>query len=189
MKLKGSTVLFLGSSVTYGAASGGISFADLIAERCEMNCIKEAVSGTTLADIDDNSYVARLKKIDKTINLDLFVCQLSTNDADSTRNIDFADVEKAIRFILDYVKTTFDCPIVFYTGTYFKNERYVAMIKLLYRLQKEYAFYILDLFNDVGMQSLPKEKYKLYMKDPVHPTLEGYSQWWTPKFIKFFEEI
>lgn len=189
MNLKGKTVLFLGSSVTYGSKSGGISFADIMAEGCGINCIKEAVSGTTLADINADSYVSRLKRVDPSIHLDLFICQLSTNDANPKRNVDFTDVEKAIRFILDYVKTTFGCPIVFYTGTYFKNERYVEMIEYLYRLQKEYDFHILDLYNDTEMQAISEEKYSLYMHDPIHPTRIGYSQWWTPKFIKFCEEL
>lgn len=36
--IKGKTVIFLGSSVTYGSASGGVSFADYIEKRdgCEM---------------------------------------------------------------------------------------------------------------------------------------------------------
>lgn len=63
MNLNGKTVLFLGSSVTYGSVANGISFADIMAEECGINCIKEAVSGTTLADINDNSYVSRLKKL------------------------------------------------------------------------------------------------------------------------------
>ena len=42
MKLKGKTVLFLGSSVTYGAFADGVSFADLMPERCGIRCIKEA---------------------------------------------------------------------------------------------------------------------------------------------------
>ena len=62
MVLKGKTVLFLGSSVTYGSAAGGVSFADMMAETCGIKMIKEAVSGTTLADINDQSYVSRLKK-------------------------------------------------------------------------------------------------------------------------------
>lgn len=187
MELNGKNILFLGSSVTYGSAAGGISFVDLMAERCKSNCIKEAVSGTTLADINEGSYVSRLKRVDQTLHLDLFVCQLSTNDANL--NVDFADIEKSIRFILTYVKTIFDCPIVFYTGTYFNNERYIAMINLLYRLQKEYDFYILDLFNDVQMQSIPEETYNRYMADRVHPTLDGYSLWWTPRFIEFCEDL
>ena len=189
MKLNGKTVLFLGSSVTYGSAANGISFVDLMSEMCGIHCIKEAVSGTTLADIDDESYVSRLKRIDKSSKIDLFICQLSTNDASSTRNIHIADVEKAIRFILQYVRDTFNCAIIFYTGTYFKNERYSEMIKLLYALKKEYSFYILDLYHDKEMLSISKEKYQIYMKDPVHPTLRGYKEWWTPKFMDFCENI
>ena len=173
MNLQNKTVLFLGSSVTYGSAAGGISFADIMAEACGINCIKEAVSGTTLADIDDCSYVARLKKIDK-IAVDLFICQLSTNDASASRNIDLCKTEQAIRFILEYVKNTFGCPIIFYTGTYFENEKYGKMV---------------DLFNDEKMRAVKKEDYQRYMKDPVHPTITGYIEWWTPKFIDFCEQL
>ena len=77
LNLQNKTVLFLGSSVTYGAASGGVSFAELMVDVCGIHCIKEAVSGTTLADINDDSYVARLKKVDTSQTVDLFICQLS----------------------------------------------------------------------------------------------------------------
>ena len=185
MILKDKTILFLGSSVTYGAE--GISFVEMMSEACTSHCIKEAVSGTTLADIDNTSYVARLKKIDKSIKPDLFICQLSTNDA--TRNIELSEVEKAIRFIIEYVKNTFACPIVFYTGTYFESKAYENMIRLLYDMQKEYHFYILDLFNDEDMLSVSSDDYKRYMKDPIHPTITGYKEWWTPKFISFCEQL
>ena len=99
MQLKDKTILFLGSSVTYGYASGGVSFADVMAEQYGCISVKEAVSGTTLADLDDTSYVARMKRMDKSIKADLFVCQLSTNDA--TKNIDMDLIEAAIREILE----------------------------------------------------------------------------------------
>ncbi len=186
MKLYGKTVLFLGSSVTYGSAAGGVSFADLMAESCGIVCIKEAVSGTTLADANRKSYVARLKKVNTDKKVDLFICQLSTNDA--AKKIPLQKTEDAIRFILQYVKETFNCPILFYTGTYFKSEAYEATIRLLYRLQKEYDFYILDLFNDEKMRRIDPALYKEYMHDPVHPTLAGYKEWWTPQFIDFCEK-
>ena len=187
MQLTGKTVLFLGSSVTYGYASGGVSFVDFMADICGIDAIKEAVSGTTLADINEKSYVSRLKNIDKNTKIDLFICQLSTNDA--TKNVEFSEVEKAIRFILEYAKKTFGCPCAFYTGTYFENEAYLRMIDLLYSLQKEYDFYILDLYNDDEMRSVDKEKYKSYMHDHIHPSLNGYKEWWTPKFIEFCNKI
>ena len=70
MNLKEKTVLFLGSSVTYGSAAGGVSFAELMEEACGIRCVKEAVSGTTLADINDISYVSRLKKVDTSLVVD-----------------------------------------------------------------------------------------------------------------------
>ena len=189
MNLSGKTVLFLGSSVTYGSASGGVSFADLMAEACSLNPIKEAISGTTLADINDSSYVSRLKRVDKSVKPDLFICQLSTNDIHTKKGLDVSDVEAAIRFITEYARSTFNCPIVFYTGTYFENERYSEMVKLLYALQKEYNFYILDLYNDEQMRSISPEKYNEYMRDRIHPTLKGYAEWWTPKFIEFCKAL
>ena len=185
MLLKNKTVLFLGSSVTYGG--GNYSFADVMAERCGINGIKEAVSGTTLADRDGTSYVSRLKKVDPQTKADLFICQLSTNDA--ALNIPLSEVEAAIRFIVEYVKKTFACKIAFYTGTYFESENYRNMVSLLLSLQKEYGFYVLDLYNDGEMTAVNGELYKKYMSDPVHPTKLGYEEWWTPKFIDFCEKL
>lgn len=187
MDLKGKTVLFLGSSVTYGFASGGVSFADIMAKNCGINMIKDAVSGTTLADVDESSYVSRLKKIDKTKKIDLFICQLSTNDA--VKNVDLEQTRQAIIFIIEYVKTHFNCPIIFYTGTYFENKRYEQMIKILYLLQKEYSFYVLNLWDDPEMLSVSKTDYDKFMQDPIHPTLIGYQEWWAPKFISFCKSI
>lgn len=52
--------IFLGSSVTYGSAAGGYSFVDMLAEKNQIDCIKEAVSGTTLVDNGPDSYVQRM---------------------------------------------------------------------------------------------------------------------------------
>ena len=187
MQLKDKKILFLGSSVTYGSAAGGYSFVEAASEICGYSYIKEAVSGTTLVDIGDKSYIARLKKIDKNEKIDLFVCQLSTNDA--ARDFDLDKIEGAIRFILEYVKSAFACPIAFYTGTYYEKPKYGEMVELLYKLSMEYDFYILDLYHDEGMLAVDKEDYLRYMRDPIHPTLEGYKEWWTPKFAEFFEGI
>ena len=183
MELKNKTIFFLGSSVTYGSAAGGVSMADILAQTCDCTCIKEAVSGTTLADLNEKSYVSRLKRAEVTGPIDLFVCQLSTNDA--KRNIPLCEVERAIREIIDYVKEHYGCPIVFYTGTRYESEAYERMIALLYDLQREYGFAVLDLFYDEEMSAVSPQDYSRYMKDPIHPTLLGYREWWTPKFEAF----
>ena len=187
MNLKGKNILFLGSSVTYGAESGGVSFVEFMAEECGCTFVKEAVSGTTLADVDDASYVSRLKSIDKRIRFDLFVCQLSTNDC--WRKVSIDDTKQAIIFIVNYVRENFGCPIVFYTNTYFNSEGYAETVKMLFELKNRLDFNILDLWNDKEMRAIEKEKYNRYMKDNVHPTIDGYREWWTPKFIEFCNKI
>lgn len=187
MNLTGKNLLFLGSSVTYGSASGGVSFADLMAQQLGCTCIKEAVSGTTLADLAPSSYISRLKALDLPQKPDLFICQLSTNDA--TRNIPLADVERAIRRIVGHVQDTFGCPVLFYTGTFFESPAYRDMIDLLYRLREESPFHILDLYHDPDMCAVATDDYARYMSDPIHPTLVGYRDWWTPKFIEACRQI
>ncbi len=187
MELKNKTVLFLGSSVTFGSTLQGVSFADMMVEACGIKMIKEAVSGTTLADINEKSYLSRLKKIDKNQKVDLFICQLSTNDA--WQNIDLQKTEDAVRDIVGYVKSSFHCPIVFFTGTYFESQHYEQMIEMLFSLQKECDFLILNLWSDPEMLSVSKTDYERYMADSVHPTLVGYREWWTPKFVRFCESI
>ena len=57
--LAGKRVLFLGSSVTYGAASLQEGIPEYFAARLSCDVTKEAVSGTTLADTGDSSYGQR----------------------------------------------------------------------------------------------------------------------------------
>ena len=191
MELKGKRVLFLGSSVTYGAASGGVSFAEVTAELCGFECVKEAVSGTTLADINETSYISRLKRnVDKNSHFDLFVCQLSTNDAGKVDDLSLT--EKAIRDIIEYVNENFGCPIAFYSSAYFPTKNpYQKLVDMMWRLQKEYNFAVLDLWNDPDMkvEVVGKAEYDRFMKDPCHPTLAGYTEWWAPKFVEFFENL
>lgn len=187
MNLQDKTVLFLGSSVTFGSASGGVSFVELLEKPCGYRYIKEAVSGTTLVDNGEKSYVARLRAIAPDTKVDLFVCQLSINDA--TRGLPLADIEGAIRTVVEYVKDTFGCPIAFYTGTYYAQPHYEKMVELLLCLQGEYGFAVLDLYHDAEMRAVCAEDYARYMRDPIHPTLLGYTEWWAPKFKEFFAAL
>lgn len=187
MDLRDKRVLFLGSSVTYGYRDSGISFADYMVKHCGLVMVKEAVPGTTLADIGDQSYVARLKRIDAQQKFDLFICQLSTNDA--ALSLPPEQTEKAIRDIIAYVRHTFDCPVMFYTGTYFESQNYANLVTLLLSLQKELDFYVLDLWNDPDMRAISAEDYARFMADPIHPNLLGYEHWWLPKFIDLCQAI
>lgn len=85
-ELNGKKIIFLGSSVTYGASSKGVSFVDYIGKRNHIKIVKEAVSGTTLVDENADSYISRMKKI-KEEDVDIFICQLSTNDATQKKEL------------------------------------------------------------------------------------------------------
>lgn len=189
--LQGKTMLFLGSSVTYGAASLGVSFADFIAVRNGCVMIKEAVSGTTLADDKSNSYVSRLKTV-QTDKVDLLVCQLSTNDATQKKPLgeigtardlnvfDTSTVAGALEYIIYYAQQKWNCPVVIYTNPQYDSEAYASMVALLPQLKEKWGVSVIDLWNDTAFNAITAEQRELYMDDAIHPTKAGYLEWWTP---------
>lgn len=190
--LSGKTILFLGSSVTYGAASQGISFADYIGVRNGCTVIKNAVSGTTLVDSGLDSYISRLKKIDSETTADLFVCQLSTNDATQKKELgtvssafergsfDTKTVAGAIEYIISYAKERFGCPVAFYTNPQYNSVEYAAMVELLDTIQQKWDIPVINLWDDADFNAITLEQRGLYMADSIHPTKAGYLEWWTP---------
>lgn len=191
--LKGLHLCFLGSSITYGSASEGESFAEFIAKRNGATYIKEAVSGTTLVTngILPDNYIVRMKKLDKDAKIDLFICQLSTNDVWQEKPLgdigstDTTTICGAINEIIDYAKETWHCPVIFYTSPYFDNRAYEAMIAALRKIAAKKPIGILDLYYDKDFCALTEAERALYMSDAVHPTKAGYLKWWTPKFEEY----
>ncbi len=190
--LGGRTVIFLGSSVTYGFASKGESFVDYLAAQDGLVAVKEAKSGTTLVDDKADSYVSRLKAIDKSIKADAFVCQLSTNDATQGKplgeiadgfEIDGSDnhtVAGAIEYIIAYAKQTWNCPVAFYTNTKYDSEAYGEMVGLLGKIAEKWNVKVIDLWNNGQLNSVSGEQRALYMNDNIHPTRLGYRDFWLP---------
>ena len=182
---KAFTAFFLGSSVTYGSASGGTSFVEALAGRMGWTAVKEAVSGTTLADLGENSYVARLRRRLAGARPDLFVCQLSTNDA--ARGVPLRAVGEAIDEIVGMARGAWGCPIWFYTSPRFESTAYGEMVRLLNEMAPPRGVRVIDLWNDAAFNRLGEARRARYMADPIHPTLAGYREWWTPKFAAALE--
>ena len=194
--LKGKKIIFLGSSVTFGSASKEESFVEFLAKKDGVIPVKEAVSGTTLVDNGDDSYIARMKTIDTGIEADAFICQLSTNDATKKlpvgeiadgfdmNSLDTQTVAGAIEYVIAYAKQTWSCPVIFYTGTQYDSEQYEQLVSLLLDIQKKWDIGVIDLWNN-PMNNIPKEKYNLYMANGIHPTRAGYREWWLPEFEKY----
>lgn len=195
--LAGKRIIFLGSSVTFGAAAGGESFVEWLERLDGIIAVKEAVSGTTLVDEPSGgceSYIARMKKIGKDIVADAFICQLSTNDASQKKalgaisesflkeDFDTLTVAGAMEYVIAYARETWNCPVIFYTGTRYDSREYAAMVELLWELAKKWEIGVIDLWNDERMNAVSAEDYSRYMADPVHPAKEGYLEWWTPVF-------
>ena len=201
--LKGKKIIFLGSSVTYGSAAEGESFVDYMEKRDGIIPMKEAVSGTTLVDETvwgKKSYIARMKTIDPDIDADAFICQLSTNDATMKKELgeisdsfemedfDTQTVAGAIEYVIAYAKETWDCPVIFYTGTKYDNEHYAQMVDLLLKIREKWDIGVIDLWNDADMNDVSEEDYDLYMVNGIHPSRAGYLEWWTPKFEAYLSE-
>ncbi|MBR3349714.1 MAG: SGNH/GDSL hydrolase family protein [Solobacterium sp.] len=196
-KLKGKTIIFLGSSVTFGAASLEQSFVEYLEAKEGIIPVKEAVSGTTLVTSEENNYIERMEKLSKDIRADAFICQLSTNDATRNKplgiiskdgNFDTETIIGAIEYIISYAKETWHCPVYFYTGTKYDSALYAKMVEALYDIQKKWNIGIIDLWNNEEMCSVSKEDYALWMADPIHPSKAGYRDWWTPVFVSFLKE-
>ena len=204
--LSGKRIVFLGSSVTFGAAAEGQSFVEYLVHRDGVDAIKEAKSGTTLVDKtsffaliafgNGESYIKRLKKIDSAEKVDCVVVQLSTNDATmklplgeigegkTLSDFDTKTVTGAMEYIIRYAKDTWNCPVAFYTGAYYKSAPYAAMVNRLRELKDKWDVGVIDLFTDVAFNDIDEETYALYMFDPIHPTKAGYRDWWGPEIEK-----
>lgn len=192
--LAGKNICILGSSVVYGTASQKNSVGEYLAARFDCDLTKEAVSGTTLADNGSNSYVQRmLNNIPKDAQFDLFICQLSTNDAsrkvslgkisdsENLDDFDTATVTGAMEYIIAYAQETWGCPVVFFTGSRYDSIGYEAMVGRLLELQEKWGIGVLDLWSSDDFNNISDADRKLYMADGIHPTKAGYRDWWGPE--------
>ncbi len=187
--LEGKRVLVLGSSNVLGTSSMGSSVAEYLHKRFGCICTREAARGSTLCDLGPQSYVSRLKALDPAEPYDLVVCHLSSNDA--TKRLPLGSAGKkdvlgktvagGIRAVIDYVKETWGCPMVFFTNSYFTNDRYERMVRLLYDITEGTDVGVLDLWNDKNFNTISREEKELFMADAIHPTKAGYRNWWGPE--------
>lgn len=192
--LRGKEICVLGSSVVEGAGSMGEAVGEYLSARFGAVLFKEAVGGTTLVESRKNSYVYRLKtKIPKEKDFSLFLCQLSTNDAtlksplgeiSSGRNLDDFNTETvtgALEYIICYARSTWNCPVLFFTGSRYPSPKYQAMVEQLLKLKQKWGIGVLDLWSEDHFNDISSEQRSLYMIDHIHPTKAGYRDWWGPK--------
>ena len=114
-----------------------------------------------------------------------------------------------MEYIISYVHKTWNCPIYFYSGAYFKDGKDktkrennnppgsnyaslvsdVKQIAIKWNKKTDYQVRIIDLYHDVDFNNAAsKSYYNWAMKDPIHPKKAGYLQWWSPYFVKALEK-
>jgi len=188
---------FLGSSVTYGSATNGVSFVDMMPKLLDCAVVKNAVSGTTLVD-GNESYVSRLRQMPTNMQVEHLIVQLSTNDAtqnkplgtlskEGTTDFDTTTIIGAIEDIILYAKNTWDCDVTFYTNPKYDNAKYKEMIDALYEVQEKWNIGIVDFYNYKDMEALDDATLKSYMADSIHPNSKGY-EWMSGIFKDYLKE-
>lgn len=206
--LAGRTFFWLGSSVTVGSNALNESMADFIAKKYSCTCIKEAVSGTTLATYKRDSYVERLDaylaSTDRPEHVDAVIVQLSTNDQYRPEDFgvvtpsevrdpaafDTATTFGAMEYIIATAQDAWDCPVLFYTNPPTERSSYMDMVLGLYDIAAKWDIEVIDLFMDLEFNNLPTaEQRDLWMTDKIHPTKAGYRDWWLPKFEEALMKI
>ncbi|MGM9681200.1 MAG: SGNH/GDSL hydrolase family protein [Eubacteriales bacterium] len=198
-KLSDEVIFFLGSSVTYGSATNGRSFVDLIdTDDNGISTVKSAISGTTLVNNGSTSYVARLQtEFQKYGTPDKLIVQLSTNDATTSQplgtlgdsfdknDFDQTTVIGAIEYIIAYAKETWDCEVIFYTNCPYESENYAAMVEALYQIHGKWGIGILDFYACKGVNE--PDCLATYMNDSIHPNIFGY-RYMADETESYFEE-
>lgn len=179
--MKEIKILALGSSITRGYGNNDISFVEMLNDvkdkDVKFNVYKEAINGTTLANRKDNSYLARLRKLDLIFlkTFDYVLVQLSTNDLHLLKNrLDLNDEKTTFGAIIEfikYIKENTDAKTIFYTCFIKQNKKYENMIETLKVIKDNSDFSIIDFY---GNEEMRKAKFRLIMSDNIHPNKEGY---------------
>ena len=110
------------------------------------------------------------------------------SDSFDIGDFDTQTVAGAMEYVIAYARQTWNCPVIFYTGTQYKSAQYEEMVALLLKLQEKWDIGVIDLWNDGEMNAVSKADYDLYMVNGIHPSRAGYRDWWTPKFEAYLSE-
>ena len=205
--LQGKTILSVGSSVSYGNGSGGVSFEDYLEVLDGATVISVTEGATTIAIREGltSSYTERLRRaVQPDWDIDAVILQVSTNDASAGNGIgeptdsydidsfDLTTTSGGLEYLIAYCTETWDCPVVVYCSAPFENgplydaDAYGELVegvhKVIDKWSSEVEIVFIDQWNDPEMRSVSKDEIIHYMSDPVHPAMAGYLEWWMPNF-------
>ena len=79
--------------------------------------------------------------------------------------------------------------MAFYTCTRYDSKAYADMVGLLKKIAEKWAISIINLWDEPSFSDVSTEDYARFMQDPIHPTLDGYRDWWSPFIEKKIKEM
>lgn len=94
-----------------------------------------------------------------------------------------------IRNIAEYAKSSFGCPVLFYTSPAFDSPAYGEAVGRLKELSSEMGFGVIDLWNDFDISALSPREKALCFADAIHPTRAGYAKIFLPSFENALEAL
>lgn len=199
--LYGKTVYHLGSSISYGHANNGTSFAEQIRDLTGSKMVKQTVSGTTLTNQKDNSYAARWSNFTFADNPEFLILQLSTNDfvqdgvtigqvseKDKIDGFEPNTTASAIEFIIERTKQKSpDTQIIIYTCAVTQSwdnshPQYGAFVdNQLREIAEKWNITVVDLYH-------ADKLFSGILADDIHPNAAGYAAIFTHNLINVMTE-
>lgn len=209
-QLYGKTLYADGDSIAYGAGAGGVSYVDLLATKYNMTLDKQAVSGGTMAYVANKHCIAN-SVVSHYDGQDFVILDGGFNDLGSsvpigalptsveqplTPSPDTATFIGALQVAFQHIMNTNPTAKIWFliphrinksytktTGTLgLTFQDYVDAIRLVCN---RYGVEILDVYDNVNFNTY-LDIYKPYTSnsDMVHPTLDGYQNFYMPYIEK-----
>ena len=202
LKSYSGTLYSNGDSIAYGSGSSGYSYAALFAENHSLKLTSKAVAGGTLCSSVEGVYHIAENTL-KTVNnsYDIIFLEGGVNDYsqsaplgivtdDFESELDINTTCGALEMMLKYVKLT--CPdskIYYIISNKIINCQkpnklgltYDDYVKCIVAICNKYEIPVIDCYNTDFDLSYTSKRNSVYPEgDGVHPTLEGYTNYYLP---------
>ena len=187
-EISGIKIAWLGSDLVYGAGNDGVSLADYVAQRNDQTITKEAVKGSSLVESGDDGYIARLKKMDTSVDYDAFIVEMPLcdvaapvgefSDSDNREEYDTSTIIGSMQYIQSYVSENFGIDVTFMTPAKSDIKGGSAYSEVLWKVVVPYetSGLQIDLWHNVDMTSADAN----YVDGNGNPTKEGYINMYVP---------
>ena len=196
-EISGIKIAWLGSDLVYGVGNDGVSLADYVAQRNDQTITKEAVKGSSLVDSGDDGYIARLKKMDTSVDYDAFIVEMPLcdvaapvgefSDSDNREEYDTSTIIGSMQYIQSYVSENFGLDVSFMTPAKCDVKGGSAYSEVLWKVVVPYSTnpMQIDLWHKVDLTSATVD----YIDKDGNPTKKGYEEMYIPALETILKKV